>query len=232
MVNAGAFGPDVAVFEESQKSSDGRRWWSGLPGIVADLESEWGIDTGRPFGGGSALMGRSSADGDWRASAVLKVKVPHREARGEASALSLWNGSGAVRLYRYDAERWALLVERCEPGTPLLAAGLEPEQSLSMTAGARVDGQAPTAARSRRNGAKGGAFSTGATECTLALRLRVVHPLFVGGDDGGRLRMGAHQGLVMRLPLRTTCGTSGSMSDAGARSGKWTGARPPDSQSP
>lgn len=133
MVKAGAFGPGVAVFAESQKTSDGRRWWSELPGIVADLEREWGIDTGRPFPGGSASWvapARTAAGG----SAVLKVNLPHREARGEAAALSLWDGAGAVRLYRYDAERWALLVERCDPGTPLLAAGLEPEQSLSTAA--------------------------------------------------------------------------------------------------
>jgi streptomycin 6-kinase len=133
MVKAGAFGPDVAVFEESQKSSDGRRWWSDLPGIVADLEKEWGIDTGLPFPGGSASWvapARTVAGG----VAVLKVNLPHREARGEASALALWNGAGAVRLYRYDAVRWALLLERCEPGEPLLAAGLAPEQSLSVAA--------------------------------------------------------------------------------------------------
>jgi hypothetical protein len=91
MVNAGAFGPDVAVFEESQKSSDGRRWWSELPGIVADLESEWGIDTGRPFGGGSALMGRSSADGDWGLCG----------AEGEGPApRSAWRSERALALER------------------------------------------------------------------------------------------------------------------------------------
>jgi streptomycin 6-kinase len=133
MVATGAFGPDVAVFEESQKSDEGRRWWAELPGIVADLEREWGIDTGPPFTGGSAswVAPARTADGT---SAVLKVNLPHSEARGESTALALWDGAGAVRLYRHDAGRWALLVERCEPGVPLAAAGLAPEESLSNAA--------------------------------------------------------------------------------------------------
>ena len=133
MVKPGAFGPDVAVFEESQKSVEGRRWWTDLPGIVADLETEWGIKTGLPFVGGSASWvapARTASGG----SAVLKVNLPHREAREEATALSLWNGAGAVLLYRYDAERWALLVERCKPGVSLAAAGLDPVEALSTAA--------------------------------------------------------------------------------------------------
>lgn len=133
MVGADAFGPAVAAFEESQKTSAGRRWWSDLPRIVMDLETEWGVKTGQPFAGGSAswVAPGTTSTGD---SVVLKVSLPHREARGEAAALALWNGSGAVRLYRHDADRWALLEERCEPGTPLLAAGLEPERALTIAA--------------------------------------------------------------------------------------------------
>ena len=39
----------------------------------------------------------------------------------EADALGYWDGRGAVRLYAHDRERRALLLERCEPGTPLSA---------------------------------------------------------------------------------------------------------------
>ena len=133
MVKAGAFGPNVAVFVESQKSPEGQQWWAELPGVVADLEREWGIDTGPPFAGGSASWvapARMSNGG----SAVLKVSMPHREALGEATALSLWRGEGAVVLYRYDADRWALLVERCEPGVSLMAVRLDPEESLATAA--------------------------------------------------------------------------------------------------
>lgn len=95
MVKVGAFGPDVAVFQESQKSGEGRRWWAELPAVVAELEREWGIDTGLPFAGGSASWVAPARTANGR-SAVLKVNLPDREARGEATALSLWGGAGAV----------------------------------------------------------------------------------------------------------------------------------------
>jgi len=39
-----------------------------------------------------------------------------------AGSTSRWDGDGAVRLYARDDQRWALLIERCDPGTPLSAA--------------------------------------------------------------------------------------------------------------
>jgi streptomycin 6-kinase len=56
------------------------------------------------------------ADG---APAVLKVVLPHREARYEAEALTAYGGDGAVRLLESDPGRQALLLERCEPGHAL-----------------------------------------------------------------------------------------------------------------
>jgi streptomycin 6-kinase len=56
---------------------------------------------------------------------VLKVQEPHRESEHEAAALELWDGDGAVRLLDHEPEEHALLLERCVPGTPLSAAGLE-----------------------------------------------------------------------------------------------------------
>jgi streptomycin 6-kinase len=40
-----------------------------------------------------------------------------------------------VRLLRSDPTRWALLLERCEPGTPLDRAGLDAEEALTAAAG-------------------------------------------------------------------------------------------------
>lgn len=52
-------------------------------------------------------------------AAVLKLQVPHREAAHEAAALQQWSGVGAARLLAHDADRHALLLERCRPGTHL-----------------------------------------------------------------------------------------------------------------
>jgi streptomycin 6-kinase len=53
--------------------------------------------------------------------AVLKVNVRDPETEHEAHALERWDGQGAVRLMAHDPERWALLIERCRPGTQLWA---------------------------------------------------------------------------------------------------------------
>jgi streptomycin 6-kinase len=57
--------------------------------------------------------------------AVLKLIHPHREAEHEADALAVWNGDGAVRLLDRSDDDLAILMERCEPGTPLAAAGAD-----------------------------------------------------------------------------------------------------------
>lgn len=57
---------------------------------------------------------------------VLKVQFPHRESEHEADALDAWRGEGAVRLLERDVERQAILLERCEPGSPLSAIGMDP----------------------------------------------------------------------------------------------------------
>ncbi len=67
-------------------------------------------------------MRATRADGT---PAVLKLIDPHREAEHEADALALWDGHGAVRLLDRSDDGLAILMERCEPGTPLAAAGAD-----------------------------------------------------------------------------------------------------------
>ena len=64
--------------------------------------------------------------------AVLKLIHPHRESEHEADALARWDGDGAVRLLDRSEDGHAILLERCEPGTPLSAAG--PEAALDVLA--------------------------------------------------------------------------------------------------
>jgi streptomycin 6-kinase len=89
---------------------------------AADLAAHWNLTLGPRLPGGSAgeVRAVTRADGT---PAVLKISLPHREARYEADALAAWNGHGAVRLLERDGDRWAMLLERCHPGTPLAAAG-------------------------------------------------------------------------------------------------------------
>jgi streptomycin 6-kinase len=57
--------------------------------------------------------------------AVLKLIYPDRESEHEADALALWDGHGAVQLFARDDDLSAMVIERCEPGTTLAAAGAD-----------------------------------------------------------------------------------------------------------
>jgi streptomycin 6-kinase len=93
-------------------------WLERVPDLVAECVEEWGLTLGEPYVAGAAgyTVRADLADGT---PTVLKVIYPHREAEHEAEALRLWDGNGAVRLLAYDDARWAMLLERCEPGTLL-----------------------------------------------------------------------------------------------------------------
>src|SRR5688572_15713652 len=114
MVVAEAFGDHLKIVREFCDRPDGRAWLDSLPAIVADRDPARGGASGAQFtNGGPGGWGRAErADGS---PAVLKISWPLREARGECTGLSFWDGAGAVRLLGRDDARYALLVERCEP---------------------------------------------------------------------------------------------------------------------
>jgi streptomycin 6-kinase len=187
----------MQVYEESQRTEGARRWWAALPQLVADLEREWDLQTGTPFAGGSAswVAPARSSDG---IDGVLKVNLPHREARDEAMALASWDGAGAVRLYRFDRDRMALFVERCRPGVSLSACELPPEDALAAAATVlRRLWSAPVTAPSSYE-----RLSDVTAEWAVLVRERMAEhrPKL----DAGIVELGAH--LLEQLPL-----------DAGAR---------------
>lgn len=116
-------------------SAGQRSWLAALPERVADLAARWGLAVLEPFepGGTTAWVAPVLlTTGRWRAlradgaDAVLKVGWVHPEARDEADLLAALGGDGAVEVYAHerDATTAALLLERCQPGTPL---GSHPE---------------------------------------------------------------------------------------------------------
>ena len=104
-------------------------WLERVPGLVGECVDEWGLRLGEPYVAGAAgyTVRAELPDGT---PAVLKVIYPHREAEHEAEALRVWDGDAAVRLLAFDEGRWAMLTERCEPGT--LLAKIEPEAALGV----------------------------------------------------------------------------------------------------
>jgi streptomycin 6-kinase len=98
----------------------GRAWLANLPAVVSALAEEWKLELGAPFAGSNVSYAAAATRGTEQV--VLKVQWPDDESAHEADALKVWNGEGAVRLLAHDAERHALLIERCMPGTDLAAA--------------------------------------------------------------------------------------------------------------
>jgi len=94
-----------------------------------ELAARWQLTLGEQFpaGAGGRVYRVNRADGT---PAVLKVAIPHREAEQEGDALERWNGDGAVRVLERDDDMHALLLELCEPGTPLSTR--RPDEALDV----------------------------------------------------------------------------------------------------
>lgn len=105
-------------------SPAGQAWLRDLPVRVKACIDKWKLSLETPYQRSfvSIVFPAKSADGTPR---VLKIQYPHPESDHEEEALRLWNGEGAVRLFDYDPEHHALLLERCEPGDHLSRAGVD-----------------------------------------------------------------------------------------------------------
>lgn len=112
-----------AVVRAKALDAGAARWLDALPELVAALEREWSITAGRPYDGGTEAYVAEAllADGT---PAVLKLHLPRagHHARHEITVLRLAGGEGCARLFRSDATRHALLLERL--GRPLSALGV------------------------------------------------------------------------------------------------------------
>jgi streptomycin 6-kinase len=84
----------------------------------------WSLALGEPYVQGAAGY-TTRAELPDGTPAVLKLVHPYRESEHEADALEAWNGDGAVRLLARDEPGHVLLLERCEPGTPLSHRGAD-----------------------------------------------------------------------------------------------------------
>src|SRR5207248_6314998 len=94
------------------------------------LTERWSLSVGQPFEGPEVRAAWVApvrrAD---ETPAVLKLGMPHMEARDEIAGLRFWDGDPTVRLLAADEELNAMLLEACEPGTVLRTLP-EPEQDV------------------------------------------------------------------------------------------------------
>lgn len=105
-----------------EQQPEGAQWLRELPGRIQSLAQRWqlqvDLDHAFPNSHVSYVAPAFCSSG----KVVLKVRWPDRESSGEADALRLWAGDGAVQLIDDCADEHALLIEYCHPGLPLSKA--------------------------------------------------------------------------------------------------------------
>lgn len=103
-----------------RKSPDRMAWLDGLPATIKSLEQKWSLQLGPAFDSpdvtASYIAPAQRRDGT---HAILKIGMPHFEAQNEIDGLRFWSGDPTVQLLEAAPDRNAMLLERCEPGTPL-----------------------------------------------------------------------------------------------------------------
>jgi len=120
-----------AVVRNRARAIGAEDWLDELPALVAHLADEWSLLVGRSYEGGSGAFVAEATHQDGT-PAVLKVLIPGADnnASNEATVLRLAGGDGCPALYRYDADRSALLMERL--GRPMYALGLPLSRRLEI----------------------------------------------------------------------------------------------------
>jgi streptomycin 6-kinase len=119
-------------------------WLDALPSLVADLEHEWGLVVGRAMPGGTeAFVAEVTLENG--SEAILKLLIPRDEdeVENEITTLRLADGEGCARLFRSDAGRSALLLERLGPSLFDLGLPLAERQEILCSAAERMWRPAP-----------------------------------------------------------------------------------------
>ena len=113
-------------------TQNGREWAERLPDVVDEMCSRWKLsidlvvegDSGDASNSWVALVSRGNGTG-----AVLKIGLPHMEAKDEIEALRILKGKPTVMLLDADEENNAMLLEECAPGTSLRIV-FQPDQDF------------------------------------------------------------------------------------------------------
>jgi streptomycin 6-kinase len=122
--------PERVRLRAEQSSLETRQWLKDLPGLLAELEQEWDLSIGQPLSGGSSayVAPVKTASGN----AVIKIDMPGPDRpsgfQQEINTLLRANGQGYVRVFKFDYERRALLLEQL--GLSMQERKLEPKQAI------------------------------------------------------------------------------------------------------
>ena len=118
--------------------AEGTEWLTNLPHRIAELEQAWGFSADPAFDHGGAVSWVAPVTLRDGSEAVLKIGLPHAEARFEAQSLRFLDGRGAVRLLQASEDGFSLLLERCLPGTDLWTLSVEEGDAVACRILARM----------------------------------------------------------------------------------------------
>ncbi|WP_077604968.1 aminoglycoside phosphotransferase family protein [Oceanobacillus sojae] len=122
--------PPLVISRATANGEAGKKWLEKLNDVILELENQWKIRVGQTlFGGSTAFV--ANAVNEQGNEYVIKIEMPDSVGQVDFSnaikALEMVNGNGYVKLFAYDYDKKASLLERL--GKPLKETGKPiPEQ--------------------------------------------------------------------------------------------------------
>jgi len=109
------------VLAQAARLEGREEWLIPLPDVIRQVASQWSLTVGESYQPGGNTAWVAPARGASGVRLVLKVAGWHTEAADEAAGLRAWAGNGTVQLHAVTelGDTTVLLLDRCEPGTPL-----------------------------------------------------------------------------------------------------------------
>ena len=124
--------PERVRLRAEQSSHETRQWLKNLPGLLAELEQAWELSIGQPLSGGSSAY--VAPVQTVRGTAVIKIAMPRRDGlygfEQELDTLLRADGRGYVRVFKFDYERRAVLLEQLGPS--MHENTFEPKQAIPL----------------------------------------------------------------------------------------------------
>jgi streptomycin 6-kinase len=107
----------------------GVAWLAGLDGLVRNLATEWHLSIGRTSSGTESFVAAvRTAEGQ---DAVLKIAIPGLDpTASELRTLLAAQGRGYAKVFRHDAARGAMLLERLGPQLNELGLPIDTRRAL------------------------------------------------------------------------------------------------------
>lgn len=125
--------PESVADRARAAGPEGERWLASLPELIAGLEEKWQVEIEEALEGGTHAFVAEALGRDGNRYAV-KIDMPGDEGHGAflsaVRALELAEGRGYVKLYAWDRERKACLLERL--GRPLKDFGYPADRQIEI----------------------------------------------------------------------------------------------------